>query len=307
MDKQLSTTRLPEWLRRLPFRLYLLLHPKVQITIFVILGGCLTVTDMGNSEGITRTTPIGRRDTITLADRTVVDLNANTSILIKQNAHERLVLLEKGEIQASGHHDKIIPLRIVVGHVMLEVMGTQFDVAFHDGVSTVSVTEGKVRIYERRDDGSPANPITVTESSARRDPMVLEMGDSVRLEEHGGTVLASRERNDPLAAQNRTAWLQGQFMADKRRLDELFWEFESYNRIRIVTDDPTIAKTEIGGRYHLTNVEEFLSVLRSALDLNITSVEGDHSLLPTYVLRRNSSKASHIEGPRQRGGTRTRD
>ena len=307
MNKRSLTALVPNWLRRLTPQLYLLLHPKVQITFFIVVGGSLAATDIGNSDGITRSTPIAHRDTITLTDHTTLDLNANTSILIKQNTHERQVLLEKGEIRASGHHDSTNPLEIVVGQVTLQVMGTQFDVAFHQGVSAVSVTEGKVRLYERRDDGSLVNPISVTESGARRDPVVLEMGDAARLEEHGGTVLVSRDRNDLLAAQSRTAWLQGQFIADKRRLDEIFWQFEAYNKIRILTDDPTIAKTEIGGSYHLAHVEEFFSVLHSALDLDVTLVQGDHNGLPTYFVRRHSSVPAHLESPRHRGGARTRE
>ena len=252
---------------------------------------------MGGGDGITRSTPIGHRDRVTLDDRSTVDLNADTTILVVLSPHLRQVFLSKGEIRPTIHHDEARPLEILINHVVLRDLGTQFDVGIHETTTNVSVTSGLVQAFQLREDGSLVNPVTWTKSGPRRNPVFLVPGDSARLEEHDGIVIVSKTPNDLEAAQNRSSWLQDDFIVKRQRLDEVVWEYNRWNKTQIVIDDPEAARMEIGGIYRLTDVDAFLSNLRAALDIEALPIKGSESLPPSYVLRlthKDAARGKHL-------------
>ena len=288
MDKRPAMTRLSGWLRLFYSRIYVPIRTSLKFSIVIFVSLRVGVTDMGGAEGMTRQTPVGHRDVLVLADRSVLDLNADTTVFAKQTAYRRQVFLEQGEIRATVQHDETRPLEVFANRVVLQDLGTQFDVSSHDRTTTVAVTSGKVQVLERREDGSLVNPVTLTTAGARRDPVFLVIGDTARLEEQGGTVRVFKDRNDLGAAQSRSAWLEGQVAGRKQRLDEALWQFERYNTVRFVFDDPAIAQLEIGGGYDLANLSDFLLAMKIGLDVEAVPVEGDGSVRRTYILRRAS-------------------
>jgi ferric-dicitrate binding protein FerR (iron transport regulator) len=94
----------------------------------------------------------------------------------------RTVYLTEGQIHASIEHGKCKPPDIVVHGILLRDLGTEFNVAVHGDVVTVSITAGKMQVVELHPDGSQADPINVKGQTASRSPTYLVPGDLARLE-----------------------------------------------------------------------------------------------------------------------------
>lgn len=248
-------------------------------------GWRLAITDAGYSDGIVRRTPIGQRMTIPLGDYSSVDMNADTVALIKDVGARRRIFLVDGEVRISVTHGVSKPIDVYLPRLILEDRGTQFDVSVHETVTSVSVTAGSVQVREHLEDGTFNDPVRVADSGPRRGPLILSPGDSVRLEEHGGTTFAYLDRNDIEEAQLRSSWLLGEVATAGERLDDIIAEFNRYNRTRLVIEDPSVARMHVGGHYFLTEPDAFLSNLQMA-DLRAVPIgSSDPDVIQMYVLR----------------------
>jgi transmembrane sensor len=94
----------------------------------------------------TLTTGRGRRQRFTLADGTVVDLNAETRLRVAFGRTERRVIMDDGEAIFDVVSDKSRPFTVAAGQRMVRVVGTQFDVKNRQGELTVTVARGKVEV-----------------------------------------------------------------------------------------------------------------------------------------------------------------
>lgn len=94
----------------------------------------------------TLATARGRRQRFTLADGTVVDLNAETRMRVAFDRSERHVAMEEGEAIFDVVSDKSRPFTVAAGERTVRVVGTQFDVRNRGGELTVTVARGKVEV-----------------------------------------------------------------------------------------------------------------------------------------------------------------
>lgn len=257
----------------------------LKISIVISFVGHVSTTDTAGTDGFMRYTAPAQHSNYTFCGGTVsISLNASTSTFIKDNCAEPLVFLAEGEVLANVRPSASRPFRIIHNHIVLVVLGTQFDVSAHETAADVSATSGAVRVYEQGDDGRLKDPIVLSPMGARRAQFVLHGGDLARAEERDGTVLVTPDANDPRAAENRTSWRQEEYIIDKQRLDSVVWEFNRYSHTQIVLGDREVEQMRLGGRYRLTRTNEFLSQLRG-LDLEVIRVDGDEVHPPRYIVR----------------------
>ena len=88
----------------------------------------------------------GQRQRFTLADGSVVDLNAETRLRVMFERSERRVALDEGEAIFDVVSDKSRPFTVAAGGRMVRVVGTQFDVRNRKGALSVTVARGKVEV-----------------------------------------------------------------------------------------------------------------------------------------------------------------
>ena len=286
MTKRSSDRRVLRRLRRhlLP-KCYGALRKAAYASIITCLGVRLVVIDIAPADGTTWYTRLARRATVTFADHTVIDLNAATLALLKDGPR-RQVFLQEGEIHFSVQHGVSKPIDVHIGNIVLEDLGTNFDVSVHENMAIVVVTGGAVRVHEDLPGGSLADPIDVTGASHQRHPMILKKGDMIRLEQREGAVFAYIDRNDPLEAEMRTSWLTGEFESSGQRLDEVIQQFNRYNQVQMVVNDPTVARMKVGGHYSLTDIDSFLTDLRRVLGVEtVPVVDSGHNVVKMNLLR----------------------
>jgi transmembrane sensor len=73
------------------------------------------------------------------------------------------------------------------------------------------------------------------------------------------------ETIDPVRLRNALAWRQGAIVFDGERLSRAVEELNRYTDVRLVVTDPSIADLRVGGRFSVTNVDDFLRALSRVL------------------------------------------
>lgn len=256
---------------------------QILFTLLLGLSWGVPVAPVAHGDGTTYATGLAENRLIPFPDATQLRMDALTNLLIKENADRRTVYLTEGQIQASIQHGKSKPLDVVVHGILLHDLGTEFNVAAHGDVVAVSVTDGKIQVFELHPDGTQANPINIKGRSATRTATFLVPGDLVRLESHDETVLVTREGNSLDEARNRTSWIEGRLKTSGQRLDEVLWEISSRNKVRLLPSDASVAQMSIGGNYDLMRIDEFLQAAPD-LGLEVVRVPEDGDT-PTFLLR----------------------
>lgn len=95
----------------------------------------------------TYTTAIGERRSITLADGSIIDLNARSKVRVKLSKAERDVELIDGQALFEVAKDKARPFIVRSGAAFVRAVGTQFDVYRKKSGTTVTVLEGRVAVF----------------------------------------------------------------------------------------------------------------------------------------------------------------
>jgi transmembrane sensor len=201
-------------------------------------------TRMPSGRPQTIATDTAQRRSFTLADGTVVELNANTSITVENGRSERRVHLAGGEAFFAVSRDKSRPFVIETPAGEVRDIGTQFNVrAESDTDLEVTVSEGSVQV-------SPAG--------TREGPQVLVAGE--QLTDLDGSVsvraLSGHALDDSLA------WRKGMIVCDGMPLSEAAARFARYNGLKI-TVTPDVARQKMGGIFRIDDPDSFYDDLKN--------------------------------------------
>ena len=198
-------------------------------------------------------TPVGHRQSLTLADGTRVDLNAQTNLRIDLSGERRHVLLASGEAFFAVHKDPSLPFIVETPAGSVRVTGTQFNVRTETtSALEVTVLEGSVRAHPVAVNGVPSAPHALT------------AGDQLSANTSGVSVnhLSSAAVDDALA------WRQGEVVFDRVPLRLAVARFARYHG-RGITVSPEVAEMAVGGRYKLDDLDDFLAYLQEYLHLRV--------------------------------------
>lgn len=193
-------------------------------------------------------TPVGRRQALTLADGTQLELNTNTALDVRYDNNQRLLVLRQGEVMITSAPDKAgRPLRVQTANGTVEALGTRFLVRRDaDARSTeLAVYQGHVGVLPRDDIGGA----------------MVRAGDQVRFA-HPKLVLAS-----PLDP-NRDAWRKGLLIANDQMLGVFIAELRRY-RTGWLKCANQVADLRISGTFRLDDTEQILRAIGKTLPVRI--------------------------------------
>lgn len=195
-------------------------------------------------------TPVGGRETITLADGSQIDLNTNTELRLPKGS--RQATLVRGEAYFQIKHDPSHPFTLDVGDHRIVDLGTRFVVRQKAGDLQVSLLEGRARVE------SASN--TIHPQAA-----VLNPGD---------VAIATRDdltiTRKPVAALADTlSWRSGFVVFHHATLREAASELNRYNASQIVFADDGAAMRVFAGKFRTTDSERFADVVGTALGLQV--------------------------------------
>jgi len=255
------------------------------------------------------TTDIGERRSITLLDGSTVDLNARSQLRVEFSDRERRVELLTGQALFQVAKDKARPFTVRSGEATVRAVGTQFDVNRKDSGTTVTVLEGRVAVYSsvhRQEDSGAAEPESssmskrklgfsptdraeatsasdnarrVVASNSRSPPGLEDPSGSAAVFVDAGeqvtvtpTAIVSPRHTDPATA---AAWLQRKLIFEGTKLSDVVSEFNRYNRVQLVIEDPKLRDFELSGVYSSTDPASLLRFLR---DQGVKIAEGDNKV-----------------------------
>jgi len=193
-------------------------------------------------------TPVGGHRTVTLADRSVIELNTDTVLAVRG----RTARLEKGEAYFQIRHDAGHPFVVLAGDHRIADLGTKFLVRSQPGRLEVSLMEGKALVE-------------TTDNAAQPQAALLTPGDvAVATAE---SIVLRRKPEVELA--NKLGWRQGLLIFEHSTLADAVAEFNRYNGQKLVVTDPAAANLKIYGTFRADNAAQFALAVRELLGLKL--------------------------------------
>lgn len=228
-------------------------------------------------------TDVGEERSISLADGTLVELNARSRIQVRMLAHEREVNLLRGEALFKVVHDVHRPFIVRSGNAFIRDVGTEFDVFRRETGTTVTVIAGRVAV------GEPSATRSLAQGNGAHLPELRtkaalpggQSGEAVSPRKEEANALSSPDmagilvsageqvtvlrqsiqrpiRVDTAAA---TAWTQRRLVFDSVPLSEVVDEFNRYNERPLVIEDPNLKSFRVIGVFSSTDPSSLIRFL----------------------------------------------
>lgn len=217
-------------------------------------------------------TQVGEQRTVSLADGSVIYMNTVSRVDVRYSETARDVRLRDGEALFTVEHDTRRPFLVHVGNMVVQAVGTQFNVYRRETGTKVAVVEGVVQVSQR--DAEPAASATATGArSVTTRPRAAE-----RLTAGQGMILGEDEALEnpvPVNVAQVTAWRQRRLVFEWQTLEEITAEFNRYNRApRIRVEGDEVRGRRYTAVFDVDNPQALLRFLSADDNLKFAA-EGD--------------------------------
>lgn len=202
--------------------------------IWMAVGGGRTEQRYASSTGLPRS--------ITLADGTQVQLDAQSSLVARFSARTRDIVLQQGRAQFTVAHDPRRPFLVRVDGSEIRDVGTTFQVSRGvDGV-TVALLQGQVTVSRTQDGQRWSND--------------LRPAEQLHIDADGkaGAVI-------PLDLSQAEGWTHGELAFHERRLDDLLTAMNRYSATQLRLGDPALAALKVSGNFHAGDQDALVKAL----------------------------------------------
>lgn len=200
----------------------------------------------------------GERRRITLADGSIVDLNAQTSLSVRFIRSGRQVVLADGQAIFDVTHDARRPFIVQASGRIVRVVGTRFDVRSRQGELAVTVAGGKVQVR-------PASSAT----SGRA--FLLTPGQRLEIDRSGVEKLQAVDPQEALG------WRAGRMVYRAEPLANVVADLNRQFPEQIEISDPELGRMPITGVIVLDDQASVMA--RLTLMLPVRSIPSQRGLL----------------------------
>lgn len=198
-------------------------------------------------------TRLGEVLRVPLQDGSAITLNSVSEVVVQFDHMQRLVRLLRGEALFDVAKEAARPFKVETGHSSVVAVGTSFT------IQRVAARAVEVMVREGSVDFSAAD-------MSRRHPIRLTADTMVVVDPvHAIRVESLR----PLEVDRRLAWRNGMISFDGDSLAQAAAEFARYSSMRIVIDDPTVARRKVVGLYSATDPVGFARAVALGMDLHV--------------------------------------
>lgn len=194
-------------------------------------------------------TGTGEPRTVTLADGSTVEMNAESAIAIHLTPGERRIKLLRGEAFFQVAADATRPFVVEANKGTTTALGTAFDINLTEQDTRVVVTEHAVMVAS--EDGGRAHR--------------LFEGQQISYDQDGRV-------NAPEMADidTATAWRQGRIIFEDRPLSSVVEQIDRYVPGRIIIPQSDLANRRISGSLDLKQPDAALDAFANAIGIRIT-------------------------------------
>jgi transmembrane sensor len=271
--------------KRFPWQLAVAAVVVMSVAVVAILN----LTPLGSDRFVTT---VGEQRWVALDDGSTVHLNTDSEIRVRMTRKARRITQLRGEAVFDVEHDPARPFQVLVDTVLVEAVGTRFNIHRKADQIIVTVLEGKVTVRPERPGAEAAKVLVVTnedrpvpqpepvEASQPSRPQprvdlapapVLQLDAGQQTTVHAdGSVLAP-EATDTTRV---TAWTKRRIVFDSDPLELVVAEFNRYNRNHLEIVDPTLKDRRITGVFNIDDPDAFLALVSSLVDIR-TEVQPD--------------------------------
>lgn len=212
---------------------------------------------------------------LALPDGSRVELKDGSRIVVQYSDRERRVKLTGGEAQFSVWKDATRPFVVEAGGVEVRAVGTVFNVRLEERAVAVLVSEGRVKVNREPlavGAAEPAAEVLVAAGEQTAVPLAVAAVSSAPVVVVPAT---------PEQIGQSLAWQTPRLQFFETPLAAAVAEFNRLNRFQIVLGEAELGSRPIGGTFRPDNVEGFVRLLETTLDVR-SDRRGDHET----VLRR---------------------
>jgi transmembrane sensor len=236
-----------------------LVRVAVAVTIVALgVGASLFLT--GSREQIYKT-PVGGRQTVTLADGSRIELNTDSVLRADIGADHRTASLDKGEAYFNIAHDTKHPFVVTAGDRRITVLGTKFLVRQDTNRLEVALMEGRVWLGEASD-------------KTRAQSTLLVPGDVAVAT--AATITLTKQ--PPHRLSDDLAWRRGMLVFFHTPLVQAANELNRYNRRQIVIADRDASRLTMNGSFPATDIAAFAEAAREVFGLHVED-RGDNVVI----------------------------
>lgn len=187
-------------------------------------------------------TRAGEHRSVSLADGSVVHLNTRSALSVSLSQNRRSLALKQGEALFEVAHDPARPFEVTVGGVVVQAIGTVFNIDRHGRDTVVSVLEGTVRVL-------------------RRDHTIdVHAGSRITLAD-GGRIAYPEPVNLP----GVTAWRRHELVFDQMPLQAIVTELNRYRTDTVLIVDARLRAQQLSGSVSLNDPAQSLALLQRAV------------------------------------------
>lgn len=189
----------------------------------------------------------GQKTKFILPDGSTVYLNSASRIVYDgdYSTTNRNIFLE-GEAYFEVAPDSLLPFRVTSANVMVEALGTSFNINAYDDQFKVQLTSGKIKVQNDQDE------------------VLLEPGLETTLTQNRSFAVKAYDLN------KAALWKNGIMLFERTPLDECFRQLERWYNVEIETSGEMPSNAVVSGKFdndYLVNVMESIAY---SLDLKFT-------------------------------------
>ena len=238
--------------------------------VFALIGAGLIALWM-HAGATTYSTGIGQKRSITLADGSVVELNARSRIIVRYTQREREIELVRGQAFFADAFEPNRPFIVRSRATVVRAIGTQFDVNLLHSEAIVTVIEGKVAVARPR-------PLRVGAAARLPPPARHRTGDLslVYLSAGEQITVSPTRRLQPVSANttDAIAWVHHKLIFASTALSDVVQEFNRYNARHMVIASPSLETFRIDGVFSSTNPDSLIAFLRQYPGIEVRDAGG---------------------------------
>lgn len=207
-------------------------------------GGWSSSALMGH--GTEYSTAVDEQAKVTLADGSVVTLDAGTKLVVRLTSSRRDISLLAGHALFKVAKDTHRPFVVSAHDRTITALGTLFDVRLYPHGLKVILATGAVAIRSiKSGDGMPA---------------ILKPSQRFLENEATGT-----SNIDSVDADKAISWADGRLFFDNDTLDAVATEMNQYSPRHKLVIDPSVANIKINGMFHTNDLPSFAEALEATL------------------------------------------
>ena len=190
--------------------------------------------------------------TVKLPDGSIVKMNANSTLQYPEqfSSASRKVKLS-GESYFEVIHDASHPFVVEINNVVVEDLGTSFNISAYPGKKQVevNVTTGSVRLRDKN----------------QKEGTILAEGSSGKLLTGNGKIMVSNELSP-----NFLSWITKEITFHHTPLSTVFEELENIYHVRIKFTDPKIANIPYTANFEKFQLEDIVNVIAKTHHLSVS-------------------------------------